>query len=98
MWFWVKAHWCGKADSIIQFICTRRAAFIVKTHSHSTQICNRIHLKYANTQDLSLSSQVRQICCMKCQMEHPILAAVLRITIKERTYYSNNTELKDSEN
>jgi hypothetical protein len=34
----------------------------------------------------------------KYQMGHTILAAVLRITIKERLYYSNDTELKESEN
>jgi hypothetical protein len=32
------------------------------------------------------------------QLGHPILAAVLRITIKERLYYSNKTELNKSEN
>jgi hypothetical protein len=32
------------------------------------------------------------------QLGHPILAAGLRITIKEGLYYSNKTELKESEN
>jgi hypothetical protein len=32
------------------------------------------------------------------QLGHPILAAVLTMTIKEGLYYSNKTELKDSEN
>jgi len=32
------------------------------------------------------------------QLGHPILAAVLRIIIKEWQYYSNKTELKKSEN
>jgi hypothetical protein len=96
----MKAHWCGKGDNIIQFICIRSAAYIAKTHSHSIQICNCIHLKYGNTQEHALSSQVRQICCTKNQhqLRHPILAAVLRITIKEGPYYSNKTELKESEN
>jgi len=100
MWFWMKAHWCGKGDNIIQFICIRKAAFIVETHCHSIQICDCIHLKYGNIQDHSLSSQVRQICCMKNQHQlgHPILAEVLRIATKEGLYYSNKTELKESEN
>jgi hypothetical protein len=100
MWFWMKAHWYRKGDNIIQFISIRTAAFIVKTHSHSLKICNCIHLKYANTKDLSLPSQAREICCTKNQHQlgHPILAAVLRITITERLYYSNKTELKESEN
>jgi hypothetical protein len=100
MWFWMKDQWCGKGDNIIQFIHIRTAAFIMETHSDSIQICNCIHLKYANTQDLSLWSEVRQICCMKSQhlLGHPMMAVVLRITIRERLYYSNKTELKESEN